>query len=171
MSIADAFLAEFEQEAKTTRKFLERIPADKLNWRPHEKSMTAGQLALHIAAAPGSIAELAVKDEETAPDFNRPNPQPTSVEEILKAHEESVSKVRRILPSFDDARMQKTWSATVNGKPVMSLPRVAFLRSILLNHWYHHRGQLGVYLRLLGTKVPSSYGPSADELPEFLQKA
>jgi uncharacterized damage-inducible protein DinB len=85
------------------------------------------------------------------------------LQEILAAHDQSVEFVRKELPKIDDARMQQIWSGTVDGKPVMSMPRVAFLRFIMLNHWIHHRGQLGVYLRLLGAKVPSSYGPSGDE--------
>ena len=170
MTIAQAYLSEFEQEAQTTRRFLERLPEDKLTWRPHERSMTAGQLALHIATAPGGVAELGSQDTAPAPDFGRPNPQPKNVREVLEALEESVAKVKRILPQLDDASMRRTWSATHNGKPVLSMPRVAFFRNILLNHWIQHRGQFSVYLRLMGQKVPASYGPSADEMPAFLEQ-
>jgi uncharacterized damage-inducible protein DinB len=167
MTIAETFLAEFEREAKTTRVFLERVPEDKLDWRPHEKSMTAGQLALHIATVPSGVMGLAVPDVCPAPDFSRPNPQPATVREVLDAHEKSADDVRKGLPAFDDTRMAATWKLTKEGKDLMTMPRVTFLRSIMLNHWYHHRGQLGVYLRLLGAKVPSSYGPSGDERPKF----
>ena len=167
--IAEALLAEFEQEAKTTRKFLERLPADRLDWKPHPKSMSAGQLALHIAAAPAGIIDLAGEDVAPAPDFTRANPQPKTLQEVLDALERSVLAVRSSLPRFTDERMQATFTVTAGGREILSLPRMAFLRSILLNHWYHHRGQFGVYLRLLGAKVPSSYGPSGDELPEFLE--
>jgi uncharacterized damage-inducible protein DinB len=170
MAIAEALLAEFEQEARTTRKFLEQLPDDKLTWKPHEKSMTAGQLALHIATLPGGIMQFARQDVAPAPDFGRQNPQPASTAEVLQALDKSIAAVRETLPTFDDARMHGLWKMTKDGKEVLSLPRAALLRSILLNHWYHHRGQLGVYLRLVGAKVPSSYGPSGDELPDFMKE-
>jgi len=113
---------------------------------------------------------MAQADEAAPPNFGRPSPEPASVEEVLNALEESVATVRKILPTFTDEQMQATWRMKANGQELMSMPRAAFLRSILLNHWYHHRGQFGVYLRLLGAKVPSSYGPSGDEAPEFLQR-
>lgn len=163
MSIAQAMLAEFEHEARTTRKFLERLPQDKLGWKPHEKSHTAGELALHIASVPAGVVQSASADQSPLPDFNKLFRQPQMAQEILSAFEQSIEVVRRELPKFDDARLQQTWSGTVDRKPVISMPRANFLRFILLNHWIHHRGQFGVYLRLLGAKVPSSYGPSGDE--------
>jgi uncharacterized damage-inducible protein DinB len=169
MTIAGSMLTEFEQEARTTRRFLERLPEEKLAWRPHEKSMSAGQLALHIASVPAQVVQLAREDEVAAPDFNRLNPQPGSLQEVLDALDRGIVLVREVLPTFEDDRMQATWTVKQDGKKLLSMPRAAFLRSILLNHWYHHRGQFGVYLRLAGAKVPASYGPSADELPEFLQ--
>ncbi len=171
MSVAEAFLAEFEPELATTRRFLERLPEDQLNWKPHEKSMTAGQLALHIAQTPLNVLRMAQQDEVPVPNFAGGMPQPANRAEVLKALDESAEFVRRELPRINDARMQATWQAVSNGKAVLTVPRAAFLRSILLNHWYHHRGQFGVYLRLLDVKVPSSYGPSGDEAPEFLQKS
>lgn len=170
MTVADTLLAEFEQEALTTRKFLERLPADQLEWTPHPKSMSAGQLALHIASTPGQVSQLALEDEVPMPDFSRPNPQPADKQDILTALEESIAKVRAVLPTLSDERMQAMWRVTHGNREVMAMPRAAMLRNILLNHWYHHRGQFGVYLRLLGAKVPSSYGPSGDELPEFLER-
>lgn len=169
MSMAQAFLAEFEQEARTTRKFLERMPDDKLDWRPHEKSMTAGQLALHMAVSPAGVIKMSEADEVSVPDFNRTNPQPASTQEVLKALDASIAVVRETLPKFTDAQLQATWTMKSGDKPVLAIPRAAILRNILLNHWYHHRGQFGVYLRLVGAKVPSSYGPSGDEMPEFMQ--
>jgi uncharacterized damage-inducible protein DinB len=163
MSIAAAMLAEFEQESKITRKFLERIPPDKLGWKPHEKSHTAGALALHIANVPGSVVRSALLDESPLPDFAALFKQPASVQEILSSHEKSVETVREILPTLNDTRLMTNWSAMRDGKAVMTMPKVMFLRSIMLNHWIQHRGQLGVYLRLVGAKVPSSYGPSGDE--------
>jgi len=169
MTTAQALLAEFEQELRTTRKFLERLPEDQLAWKPHDKSMTAGQLALHMATFPGPVVKMAAADEFALPDFNRINPQPESVNEILAALDASVAQVRELLPKFTAEQLQETWRMTKDGQQVLAIPRAAMLRTILLNHWYHHRGQLGVYLRLLGVKVPATYGPSGDELPEFLQ--
>lgn len=163
MSVAQAMLEEFEQEAKTTRRFLERVPADKLGWKPHEKSHTAGTLALHIAAVPAGVMQSALNDQSPLPDFNTLFKQPASTQEILTALDRSIEIVRRELPKLDDGRLRQTWAGTANGKVVISMPRINFLRFILMNHWIHHRGQLGVYLRLLGAKVPSSYGPSGDE--------
>ncbi len=163
MSIAHAMLGEFEHESKITRKFLERIPQDKLGWKPHEKSHTAGELALHIANVPGNVVRSALADESPLPDFAALFKQPATVQEILSSHEKSVETVREVLPTLDDARLMTNWSGMRGGKPVITMPRVMFLRSIMLNHWIQHRGQLGVYLRLVGAKVPASYGPSGDE--------
>ena len=170
MSIAEQFLAEFNAEAVTTRKFLERVPDDKLDWKPHPKSMTAGQLAFHMASFPGGVVKMACLDEFPMPDFNRTNPQPASTQEILTALDASISTVREVLPTLSDERMHGIWKMKSGDKDLLSMPRFAVLRNILLNHWYQHRGQLGVYLRLLGAKVPSSYGPSGDEPPAFLSK-
>jgi uncharacterized damage-inducible protein DinB len=163
MSIANAMLGEFEHESKITRKFLERIPQDKLTWKPHEKSHTAGELALHIAGVPGNVVRSALVDESPLPDFAKLFQQPATVQDILSSHEKSTQMVREILPTLDDARLMTNWSGMLDGKPIVTMPRVMFLRSIMLNHWIHHRGQLGVYLRLIGAKVPASYGPSGDE--------
>ena len=171
MSIAEAFLAEFQQEAQTTRKFLERIPGDKLSWKPHEKSLSAGQLALHIAQTPGQVMQMALPDVAPMPDFGGGFAEAKSVDELLTAHDESVAIVTEALPKVEDARMHATWRLEQDGKTVLEMPRVSVLRMILLNHWIHHRGQFGVYLRLTGAKVPSSYGPSGDEQPDFAAPA
>jgi uncharacterized damage-inducible protein DinB len=168
--IATAYLAEFEQELGATRKFLERVPAERLAWRPHEKSMTAGQLALHIAQTPAGVLRLSLPDEAAPPEFSAGRPQPATLREILDALDQSAAYLRQTLPTIDDGRMRDTFRMVQGERTLMSLPRAAFLRSIMLNHWYHHRGQLGVYLRLLGAAVPSSYGPSGDEMPSFMSK-
>lgn len=170
MTIAEELLAEFEREARTTRRFLERIPEGQLSWRPHPKSMTAGQLGLHMASFPGPVVQLAKKDESPVPDFNRINRQPESLREILDTLDTGIAAVRENLPTFTDAQIMETWRMTKDGQTVLAIPRKVMLRNVLLNHWYHHRGQLGVYLRLLGADVPSAYGPSGDELPEFLPR-
>ena len=164
MKIIDALLAELEQEAQTTRRQLERIPQEHLTWRPHPKSMSLGQLALHVATVPGNVAEIAAVDVvPTPPTFHQP--EAATAAELVPTLNESVAKAKRALGGFDDAKMGATWRLQNNGKDVMSMPRVAVVRAIMLNHWYHHRGQLQVYLRLLNVPVPSVYGPTADENP------
>jgi len=170
MSIAQSLLAEFEIQAPVTRKFLERLPEDKLTWKPHQKSMSAGQLAYHLAFVPGGVLRLVQNNPVPAPEsFNFP--QPASCEEILKTFDESILAVRTLLPKFDDAAMQETWSMVFAGREVLAQPRAQFLRDAMLSHWYQHRGQFSVYLRMLNVAVPASWGPSADEPPVFMQKA
>ena len=164
MAIIEGLLAELEQEAQTTRRVLERIPQAHLTWKPHPKSMSLGQLALHVATVPGNVAELAAKDINPEPSTFF-QPEATSASELLPALTESVAKARRALGGFDDARMAATWRLQSNGRDILVMPRVAFVRAIMLNHWYHHRGLLLVYLRLLNQSVPSVYGPTADENP------
>ncbi|HEY4355803.1 MAG TPA: DinB family protein [Acidobacteriaceae bacterium] len=165
MSTAEEMLAEFETQASVTRKFLERLPPNLLQWQPHRKSMTAGQLAYHLAMVPGAVCRGAQLKEVPPPNFN--HPQPDSVEQVLEAFEESIATVREVLPAFDDAALQEPWRIVADGKVLVEMPRGAFLRDIMLNHWYQHRGQFSVYLRLLNVAVPSSWGPSADEPVAF----
>ncbi|MBS1799753.1 MAG: DinB family protein [Acidobacteria bacterium] len=161
MSIAQSLLAEFEVQAPITRKFLERLPEGKLTWKPHAKSMTAGQLAYHLAFVPGGVVRGAEKDVIPPPGFQFP--QPETVQSILEAFDQSIATVREVLPGFDDAAMNATWRIVDGEKEIAAMPRGAFLRNIMLNHWYQHRGQFAVYLRLLDVPVPTSWGPSADE--------
>ncbi len=164
MAIADAFIGEIDQEAATTRRVLERVPADKLTWKPHEKSMSLGQLALHVATAPGTVADLAKKNPAPPPESFEQTPA-QSVDELLPALDQAVANAKETLAGFDDAAMMESWSVKAGDKTLLELPRVGLIRAIMLNHWYHHRGQLSVYLRLLDVPVPSIYGPSADENP------
>ena len=168
-SIGQSMLAEFETQAAVTRKFLERLPGDKLTWKPHEKSMTAGQLALHLGLVPGGVIRLVESNPGKAPESFQFH-QPASRDEILKALDESIRVVRDLLPKFDDAYMHETWRLIAGGQEVLAQPRKTFLRDVMLSHWYQHRGQFSVYLRLLGAAVPASWGPSADEPPPFMQK-
>jgi uncharacterized damage-inducible protein DinB len=170
MSIAQSLLAEFEVQAPITRKFLERLPEDKLTWKPHEKSMSAGQLAHHLAFVPGGVMRAVQSNPTPAPDFAN-FPQPASSGEILKTFDESISAVRNLLPKFDDAAMRETWRLVAGGQDVLVQPRGEFLRDVMFSHWYQHRGQFSVYLRMLHVPVPASWGPSADEPPAFAQKA
>jgi uncharacterized damage-inducible protein DinB len=170
MPIAQELLAEFETQAPLTRKFLERLPEDKLTWKPHPKSMTAGQLAYHLAFVPGGIAKFVGNNPAQAPksfDF----PQPASRAEILKTFDDSVATVRSELSMYDDRAMDETWRMLAGEREVMAAPRRSFVRDIMLNHWYQHRGQFCVYLRMLNVAVPSTWGPSADEAPAFMQNA
>jgi uncharacterized damage-inducible protein DinB len=164
MTIAHTMLAELEQEAVATRRVLERIPQERLSWKPHPKSMSLGQLALHVATVPGAVAEFAATDTAAAPPAFV-QPEAASAAELLPALTESLQKAKRILGGLDDGRMNATWRLQSGGRELMALPRADFLRAIMLNHWYHHRGQLLVYLRLLDVPVPSVYGPTADENP------
>jgi len=154
---------ELDQEAQTTKRVLERIPDDKLGWKPHPKSYSLGQLALHIASVPGNVAAAASQDTLEAPNFSQPEPK--SRQEILETFSKSLTSAKDTLNKMDDARLMSMWSLTRNGKVLMTVPRIGFLRSVLMNHNYHHRGQLSVYLRMLDVPVPSIYGPSADENP------
>jgi uncharacterized damage-inducible protein DinB len=169
MSIAQTMLREFEEQAPITRKYLERLPEDRLTWKPHERSLSAGQLAFHLAFVPGGIARFVQNSAGQAQGFNFP--QPANREEILKTFEESVATVKSLLPEYNDAKMQEIWRLFQGEQEVMAMPRAQFLRDIMLNHWYQHRGQFSVYLRMLNVPVPASWGPSADEPPPFMQKA
>ena len=167
-TIAQALLAEFEIQAPVTRRFLERLPDDNLTWKPHVKSMTAGQLAYHVASVPGGVARLVQNNPAQGGDFNFP--QPASTEEVLKALDDSIATVRDLMPRYDDAAMLETWRLLHRGQEVLVAPRGQFLRNVMLNHWYQHRGQFSVYLRILNIPVPASWGPSADEPLPFMQK-
>jgi len=162
MSATAAMISEFEQEAATTRRVLERVPTDKLGWKPHDKSMSLGTLAMHIAGGPGFISSWALADSFTMTGGGEADA--TSTADILAAHDASVAQTKANIAKVGDAGLGATWAMkTPDGKTVMSMPKAALLRSIALNHIYHHRGQLSVYLRLLNVPVPSIYGPSADE--------
>ena len=164
MSIAAALLAELEQESHTTRRVLERVPEAHLSWKPHPKSMSLGQLALHIATVPGNVAELVVKETiDAPPPFVQP--EAATAAELVPALTESVGRAKTLLGGMDDAAMNRTWRLMNGSREIMAMPRAAVARAIMLNHWYHHRGQLLVYLRLLNLPVPSVYGPTADENP------
>jgi uncharacterized damage-inducible protein DinB len=161
----EPMLNEFREEAAITKRVLARVPADKLTWKPHRKSMSLGQLALHIASVPGALAKISQLDEFDAAQANFNPPAPTNVEEIHAALEESIRGAEACIGGMSEQKAMGSWRLMVNGKEAFSRPRVEVLRSIMLNHWYHHRGQLSVYLRLLDVPVPVIYGRSADENP------
>lgn len=163
MPIIESILGELDQEAQTTRRVLERVPESSLAWKPHPKSMSLGQLALHVATTPVGISEILKKDAMEMPKFTQP--AATSKAELLNAFDDGIAQAKRTLREWDDRFVQASWSMKRGDETIFSMPRIAVIRMIMLSHWYHHRGQLSVYLRLLDVPVPSIYGPSADENP------
>jgi len=164
MALIDGMLQELEQEAQTTRRVLGLVPDNQLTWRPHEKARTLGELALHVAIVPGGVAELVASPSPAqAPQFVDPTPK--SASELLPALDQSIAKAKNVLGGMNDAALMATWRMMRGDRELFAVPRAAVLRSVMLNHWYHHRGQLTVYLRQLGVPIPSIYGPSADENP------
>jgi uncharacterized damage-inducible protein DinB len=158
-------LQEFHRESAITRRVLDRVPADKLAWTPHPKSMTIGKLAQHIASVPAGISRIAQNDvHEIDPAAFAPQ-QPKDKKEILDTFEGSVQTAQQFIEGLTESSATATWRLKANGHEILAIPRVELVRNIMLNHWYHHRGQLSVYLRLLEVPVPSIYGPSADENP------
>jgi uncharacterized damage-inducible protein DinB len=171
MSFTAAVLQELEQEGKTTRKVLERVPEDRLTWKPHPKSMSLGQLALHIASAPAVTSGWALEDTTEFSKVGGPTPEPGTTAQILAAHDESMQRTKAALQTIGDDGIRGSWEARFNGATLMAMPKAAFIRALVMNHWVHHRGQLSVYLRLLDVPVPSIYGPSADESPFEVARA
>ena len=163
MAAIDPILMEIEQEAKVTQRVLDRVPGDKLTWKPHPRSSSLGQLAMHIAVGQGRLAEIVAKDTHEIGNITQP--QPGSQKEILEAFSQSTAAALETLKKLNDSQLMTAWTLTKGGKVLLSAPRIGFIRSILMNHFYHHRGQLSVYLRMLDVPVPSIYGPSADENP------
>jgi uncharacterized damage-inducible protein DinB len=164
-NMMDPILGEFQQEAATTKRVLDRVPPDKLGWKPHPKSMSLGQLAMHVATIPGQMSKMAQADEfEINPQAFNPS-GPKDLAEITAALDSGVKTAQEYLGGVSDSAAVGNWKLTANGKQIVAMPRVAMIRAFMLNHWYHHRGQLSVYLRLLDVPVPTIYGPSADENP------
>jgi len=162
MAAIDAILEELSREADTTRRVIERVPSDKLSWKPHQKSKTAGELAWHIATIPRRIATLAQGDDVEVTSVKAPQ-MPETTAGILAELERQVAEARELLSRLDDSALQRTTTLRRGDVKIFSGPKLALLRIIMLNHAYHHRGQLSVYLRLLDVPVPPIYGPTADE--------
>ena len=161
--ISQMLLAELEQETVATRRVLERVPEDKLSWRPHPRSSSLGQLALHVAMIPRLGEILLAPDTLEPPEFVQPEAR--SVAEILTTLDESIASGRRFLSDLTPERAEGMWRLVVGGRELVAAPRMAMVRSLMFNHWYHHRGSLVVYLRLVEVPLPSVYGPTADENP------
>jgi uncharacterized damage-inducible protein DinB len=163
MSIAQMLLPEFDQEMANTRKMLERVPDGKFDYKPHEKSMTLGRLAAHVAEVP-SYATGTLRTERM--DFTGEEKQftPVTRQELLDAFDKHVVEARGLLAAASDEELAKIWTLTYKGQQIFSMPRAAVLRSMVMSHLIHHRAQLGVYLRLNNVEIPGMYGPSADEM-------
>ena len=166
MALNEALLPEFDKEMAGTRKSLERVPDDKFDWKPHAKSLTVRQLASHLALFPDWMTETL---EKASFDYAPPGgggykpPVINSRKELLEIFDRDLVKAREALKGASDAQLMATWSLLAGGKTIFSMPRIAVLRSMVMNHMIHHRAQLGVYLRLNDLPVPALYGPSADE--------
>jgi len=165
VSMAQAVLAEFHEEATITKRILDRVPGDKLTWKPHEKSMSLGQLALHIATVPGGLARILQQDGFDVAERSFEAPSPKNLDEIRAAFDQSVRDGDQFLSHLTPQQANGMWHLRKRDKELFSRPRIEVVRTIMLNHWYHHRGQLSVYLRLLEVPVPVIYGRSADEDP------
>jgi len=164
MAAVDSIVEELGREAATTRRVLERIPTEQLGWKPHDKSKTVGQLAWHIATIPPRIAAFVQGDEidVTAAPL-KPPPMPESTAGIVAGFDQQLAAAKALLSQLDDASLARSFTMRRGEAKMFSGPKSAFLRIVLLNHIYHHRGQLSVYLRLLNVPVPPIYGPTADE--------
>jgi uncharacterized damage-inducible protein DinB len=163
MNVIDWLTTQFHHETKTTRRHLERLPADKLDWRPHEKSSTAGALASHLVECIRWTNDIFTKNEIEI-DFATYRPyQASSTSDLLEAFEKAVAEGKQVLAGVDEESAMQPWSLKVSGQTVFERPRIDVLRDFTLSHLIHHRGQFSVYLRLLNVPVPGSYGPSADE--------
>jgi uncharacterized damage-inducible protein DinB len=166
MSISQALLPEFDHEMANTKITLERVPLEKGDWKPHEKSMTMGRLAQHLMEIPSWTPMMLEKDSlDIHPPGSAPYQPPVlkSRQELLESFDRNVAGARASIVAAQDAQWMKPWTLLSGGKTIFTLPRVAVLRSFVLSHAIHHRAQLGVYLRLNNIPVPSIYGPSADE--------
>jgi uncharacterized damage-inducible protein DinB len=163
MSIGQSMLPEYDQEIATTRRVLERVPLDKADWKPHEKSMSMAKLANHLRDMAAWMTPTIQMDSlDIGPDFVPPPPA-TNTKELLSSFDKAAAEGREALAGVSDDAMMKPWSLLMGGKAVFTMPRIACVRGMILNHIIHHRGQLSVYLRLNDIPVPAIYGPSADE--------
>lgn len=162
MAIRDGLINELQHEAATTRKILERVPADKFDWKPHEKSMAMGRLATHVADMFSWFPGTLERDEiDFANGYEEPKPATT--EELVALLDKNAAAARGSLQKMEDAGFMKEWTLRNGEQVLLQLPKIAVLRGMVMNHIVHHRGQLSVYLRLNDIPVPAIYGPSADE--------
>jgi len=163
MSISQMLLPEFDNEIKNTRKLLECVPDGKFDYKPHEKSMSLGRLAGHVAEIP-SYGTATIRLEKLEMKAGEKPFSPATRKELLETFDKHAAEARAALESASDEELIKIWSFHYAGKEVFSMPRVAVLRGMMMNHLIHHRAQLGVYLRMNNVEFPGMYGPSADEM-------
>ena len=161
---AKSYLQEMEQEFVSTRNLLEALPEDRMAFKPHEKAMSLGQLALHVATIPGRNLGFA-KDGKVETSIIVLHPYPQSKEEILSSLEQSIQTVRTLLDTDNTTWLKESWNLMRENASIAEMPTYAFVRTFVLNHWYHHRGELATYLRMINVKLPSIYGPTADVDP------
>jgi uncharacterized damage-inducible protein DinB len=165
MPIAQDLLPEFDHEAAVTRTVLERVPEARADWKPHLKSRSLGDLAIHLASIPTwAVLTLREKQVDLAPPGGGPYVPPAweSLPKTLATFDETIVKARAALVATSDLEMSQPWTLKKGGQKIFTSPRAAVLRSFVLNHSVHHRAQLGVYLRMLDVPVPAMYGPTAD---------
>ena len=162
MPLVDALLPEFDHEMTTTRKLLERVPEDRFEWKPHAKSMSLGTLATHLAYLPHWAEETMTQSELDVAGYPVPD-VPKSRADLLAVFDANVTAARANLTGKTDAELMAPWALKSAGHTIFSMPKASVLRSFVVNHIVHHRGQLSVYLRMNDIPVPSIYGPSADE--------
>jgi len=165
MRAVDPFLAELEQESAATRRLLEHVPEEQFGFKPHEKAMSLGELAGHVAQVPLTIADILSRDSFDVTEITGPPPAPESKAQLLELYEQGLAAAQGFLRDLDDERAMASWSLKKGDAELMTIPRLLAIRSFLFNHLYHHRGQISTYLRIVGAKVPSVYGPTADENP------
>ncbi len=168
MGLNESLLPEFDNEMANTRKTLERVPLDKADWKPHPKSMAMGALATHLGNIPTWVNYTIDQDSLDLAPGGEPlptTPVANSNEELLASFDANIAKARAAIAGAADAELFKPWTLMSNGNAILTMPKIAVLRSFVMNHLIHHRAQLGVYLRLNDIPVPSIYGPSADENP------
>jgi len=168
MALSESLLPEFDNEMANTRKTLERVPLEKSDWKPHEKSTAMGGLATHLGNIPTWASHTIDQDSLDLAPGGKPLPpveRAKSTEELLATFDANVAKARAAIAGASDGEFFKPWSLMMNGNTLMTMPKIVVLRNFVMNHNVHHRAQLGVYLRLNDIPVPSIYGPSADESP------
>jgi uncharacterized damage-inducible protein DinB len=160
-NIATGLIGELSHEAATTKKILERIPAETFDYKPHEKSMTMIRLAAHVAEMVEWVAETCTEDEINFEGYETFEPKSTA--ELVEYHDKLVVKALEALKNTSDEDMHKPWTLKSGEHIIFTMTKIATIRTMCMNHIWHHRGQLSVYLRLNDIPVPSIYGPSADE--------
>jgi uncharacterized damage-inducible protein DinB len=163
-------LEELRQESATTLRVLDRVPADRLTWKPCDNGQTVGKLAFHLAGIPGVISRILTPDTFEPPKGAFVFPEPESKDQIIATFNDGLAAAEQFLSGLTDEQSRALWTSMNEGRAILQMPRAKAIRMLMLNHAVHHRGQLSIYLREMGVPVPSIYGPSGDENP-FAQKA